>query len=147
MKDVVVLDIDGLILNTEYIFQELLDLGLKGDEKWEYFHKNCNSDKTELMPGALELLQIFYDAGISIVFSTARNEKCKEATEKKLHSYGINFIELYMRKDGDLRLSSEVKKEHLENIMKKYNVTLFIDDDLSNCEMAKNMGISTLRKV
>jgi len=147
MKDVIVLDIDGLILNTEYIFQELFDLGLKGDEKWEYFHKNCNSDKTELMPGALELLQVFYEAGINIIFSTARNEKCKEATERKLHSYGINFLELYMRRDGDLRPSAEVKKEHLEDIMKRYNVILFIDDDLSNCEMAKSMGIPALRKV
>ena len=52
-----------------------------------------------------------------------------------------------MRKDGDLRPSDRVKKEHLQDIMEHYDVTLFIDDDLSTCEMAKELGVLALRRV
>jgi hypothetical protein len=52
-----------------------------------------------------------------------------------------------MRRDNDFRPSHEVKKEHLEQIMQEYNIIAFIDDDLSNCQMAKELGIFTLRKV
>ena len=52
-----------------------------------------------------------------------------------------------MRKDGDYRPSAEVKRDHLKEIMKKYKVTLFIDDEIENCEMAKELGITALRRV
>ena len=43
----VVLDVDGVILYTSFIFEEILKLGLKGDKRWDYFHANCNSDKVK----------------------------------------------------------------------------------------------------
>lgn len=146
-KPVVVLDIDGVIFNTQYLLNEIYEKKLKGDERWEYFYTNCNSERTQLVKGAIELTQILFNAGITILFSTARNEKCREETINKLTRNGIVFHQIYMRKDGDLRDSSEVKREHLQEIMKEYDVTLFIDDDLSNCEMAKELGIQALRKV
>ncbi len=148
MLDVVVLDIDNTILDTEFLFREIHNLQLKGDEMWNYFCKNCNSEKVSLMPNAFELTRFITSfSNAYIVFSTARNEKCRQQTLEKLWSYGISFLELYMRPDGDLRPSAEIKREHLIDIMNKYIVNLFIDDDLSNCKMAKELGILALRKV
>ena len=59
----------------------------------------------------------------------------------------IIFDYLYMRTDGDYRPSQEIKKEHLQDIMKHHEVVAFIDDDLSNCEMAKELGMLALRRV
>ena len=148
MLEVIVCDIDGVILSTEYLLREIHELGLTGDKKWEHFYTNCNSDKTQLAEGALELIH-FIDKLPStlLILSTARNEKCRHETMSKLWSYGISFLELYMRPDGDLRPSAEIKREHLKEIMDKYKVSLFIDDDLSNCKMAKELGVLALRKV
>ena len=44
-------------------------------------------------------------------------------------------------------IASEVKREHLIEIMKEFDIIAFIDDDLQNCEMAKELGILSLRRV
>ena len=143
-----VLDLDGVIFNSEYLLTEIYNLGLTGNDIWEYFYKNCNSNKTHVLDTAWDLLQTLYDANLKIIFSTARNEKCREETNKKLWNvHGISYEKLYMRLDGDLRPSQEIKKEHLKEIMKNYNIVLFIDDDLSNCRMARDLGILALGKV
>ena len=146
-QPIVVCDIDGVIFSTEYLLKEIYTLGLKGDKKWEHFYTNCNSERTHLVEGALDLIKIFQNSGVSIIFSTARNEKCRQETINRLVKSGITFKDIFMRRDGDLRPSHEIKREHLEEIMQKGNIVLFIDDDLSNCEMAKSLGIQALRKV
>ena len=147
-EDVIVFDIDGVLLDTEYIFKEIFDLKLKGDAKWDYFLKYCNSDRTQPIKNTLDLwfcLSHRYKTFIS----TARNEKCKNETLLKLaqNCFFTTEDNLLMRKDGDYRPAIEVKKEHLIQIMKNFNIILFIDDDLANCEMAKGLGILALRKV
>ena len=53
-----------------------------------------------------------------------------------------------MRKDDDFRPAYEVKREHIEIIRRMgYDIIAFIDDDLQNCEMAKSLGILSLRRV
>jgi hypothetical protein len=52
-----------------------------------------------------------------------------------------------MRKEDDYRPSPEVKKDHLNKVLQKFDIIAFIDDDLANCQMAKEEGIFSLRKV
>lgn len=148
MRRAVVIDCDGVLLDTSHIFKELYELDLKGDAKWEYFHKRCNSEDVKLIPGIKDLFKTFYnDVPLAIIISTARNEKIRKETAAKLLENRILYDDLFMRKDGDYRPSPEVKRDHLKEIMKKYDVTLFIDDDIENCEMAKGLGITALRRV
>ena len=148
MRRAIVLDLDGVILSTSHVFKELYELDLKGDAKWGYFHEHCNSDEVELMPGIRKFFTTIYnDVPLAVIVSTARNEKVRETTISKLLKHGIIVDHLYMRKDGDYRPSPEVKKEHLQEIMNNYEVLAFIDDDITNCDMAKELGILTLRKV
>ena len=145
MKNAIVVDIDGVLLDTSNIFKELLELKLTGDSKWDYFYKYCNTEKIPFIEGTLNLLRSLH--GIHIFLSTARNERCRKETEQKLLESYVSYCKLLMRRDNDFRPSHEVKKEHLEQIMQEYNIIAFIDDDLSNCQMAKELGIFTLRKV
>lgn len=147
-EDAVVFDVDGVLLNTEYIFKEILDLKLKGDSKWEYFMKHCNSDRTKPFNDISDLWYCL-SSRYKVFISTARNEKCKEATLDKLWKHGFICHEdnLLMRKKDDYRQAVEIKKEHLFKILENYNVITFIDDDIANCRMAKELGVLTLRKV
>lgn len=148
MRRAIVLDMDGVLFDTSHIFKKLYELELKGDAKWDYFHQHCNDEEVKLMPGVKDFFKTLYnDVPLAIIVSTARNEKIKMDTMRKLLGNKVIFDHLYMRKDGDYRPSSEVKKEHLQEIMKDYEVTLFIDDDIENCEMAKELGILALRRV
>lgn len=144
----IVFDIDGVLLDTEYIFKEIFDLKLKGDAKWAYFMKFCNSERTQPTKSALELWYCL-SREYKIFISTARNENCKEATLHKLaeNCFFTTEDNLFMRKDKDYRPAVEIKKEHLIQIMKNFDIVAFIDDDVANCEMAKELGITAFRKV
>ena len=141
----IILDIDGVILDTEFILSEIHEKGLKGDEMWDYFHTNCNSDRVQLMPRIWEFIWAVDE--FTIIISTARSEKVRSQTALKLTKHRISFDKLYMRNIDDLSPASCVKREHLEEIMKNYDIIAFIDDDLTNCQMAKSLGILALRVV
>lgn len=142
----IVLDIDGVILDSAIILKEIYNLELRGDEMWSYFHENCNSSRVTFIKSIFPFLNSF-KASIYVILSTARNEKCRKGTEERLHNEGFPYDLLYMRKDGDYRPSDEVKKDHLKTISQKFEIVAFIDDDLSNCQMAEREGIFALRKV
>lgn len=148
-RKAIVIDIDNCVLNSQFILDEIHKLGLKGEDKWDYFYKHCNSDRVK----AIKTTKNFYTIiryGINdlcCIISTARNERCSDETLKKLAREKIIFDRSYWRKDGDLRPASEVKREHLLQIMEEFDVIAFIDDDLQNCEMARNLGILALRRV
>lgn len=142
----VVLDVDGVILDSTIILKEMYNLGLRGDEMWSYFQKNCNSSRVPFIKKVYPLIENFKD-NIHIILSTARNDKCRKSTEERLYNEGFPYTYLYMRKDGDYRPSAEIKREHLKDISQKFDIIAFIDDDLSNCQMAEEEGIFALRKV
>ena len=145
-RKAVVLDIDGVILKSSIIFKEIYDLQLRSDAMWDYFHKHCNSSRVVVLENIRPFIQSL-GKDVIIIISTARNEKCKEATEKRLHEEGFYYEALYMRGKDDYRLSHEVKKDHLQEISKNYDIIAFVDDELLNCQMAEKEGILALRRV
>lgn len=151
MKNCIVLDVDGVILNTAFLFKEIFDLGLKGDKMWDYFHENCNSDKVKLIPEFEEfytlLLSTKFQLNTDFILLTSRNEKVRKETEDKLKLEGIIFDKLIMRPEKDYREASVLKKEALQELSKEYDILMYVDDDLKNCEAAKELGIYSLRKV
>ena len=165
-RKAIVCDIDNTLLDSEHILQEAEALDLYGDLKWDYFYNHCNDvgviEETKKLLDTIDSGYYVAKENIIdgfdsytycdrqkyvIIISTARNEKCRTATEDKLFDEHIWFDKMYMRKDGDFRPANEVKREHLIEIMKGFDVIAFIDDDLQNCEMARDLGILALRRV
>jgi len=140
----IVMDIDGVILNTQPLMQEILDRGFTGETKWVHFYKNCN--RVNLINGVWELINSFEDF-VCLVLCTARNEENYEETADKMEKEGIYFDDLYMRGKDDYRQDVEVKRDLLKQIQEKYDIVAFIDDKVTNCEMAKELGILSLRVV
>lgn len=162
-RKAIVCDVDGVILQTDFILQEIFELGLKGEEKWDYFYENCNSNRVEVIEETKKYIDSFIHAtyeveeenkptaitidSVTLIVSTARNEKCRIETGEKLYRCGIEPYRIYMRARDDLRSACEVKRDHLLKIMEEFDIVAFIDDDLDNCEIAKELGILALRRV
>lgn len=142
----IVLDVDGVCLDSECIMRETFEQGLKGDAKWDYFYQHCNSDRVKLTPNIIPFIRSFPDNVVTII-STARSERCRRGTARKLWQYKIGFEEMYMRALDDYRPAEEVKCEHLQEIIENYDVICFVDDSLENCEVAKELGVLALRCV
>jgi len=162
----IVIDIDGCLLDTDFILREIFEYKLKGEAKWDYFYDNCNSNRVEVITETKRFLDTI-DSGYYVtkeniidgfdsytlcdrqkyvmIISTARNEKCREATEDRLFDEHIGYDKMYMRADNDSRPAYMVKKDHLIEIMEDYDIVAFIDDDIDNCEMAKELGILALK--
>ena len=145
-EQAVVLDVDGVILDSFKVFEELFKRKLKGDEKWEYFRENCNGSNVTFIKNSLKFIQVL-NKEIKIILLTARNEKCREATEARLRAEKFIYHELYMRPENNYEESHVLKNKILFELMSIYDIVAFIDDDLSNCEAAKDLGILALRKV
>ena len=149
-EQVIVWDIDGCLLNVEPIFRDIYELGIKGsNNRWRYFYNNCNSDKVKANDGVRTLfhsLRYSYKSVNSIIL-TARSEKYREQTLSKLADENILCDRLYMRKLDDFRPAYEVKRDYLVELMKKFDIIAFIDDEIKNCQMAKELGIVSLRVV
>lgn len=145
-KKAIVCDIDGVVLKSDFLLKEIYEKKLKGDEKWEYFDRECNSDRVKLIPSIKPFLNSFED-NVHIIISTARNERCRKGTSNKLWRHRICFDEMYMRAIDDYRDATEVKRDHFKKILEEYEVICFVDDSLENCEVAKEFGILALRCV
>ena len=162
-RKAIVCDVDGVLLQTDFILQEIFELGLKGDEKWDYFYEHCNSNRVTVIPETKRYIDSFINAtyevveenepnvitidSVTLIVSTARNERCRIETDEKLYHCGIEPYRIYMRACDDLRSACKVKREHLLKIMEEYDIVAFIDDDLENCEIAKSLEILSLRRV
>lgn len=79
---------------------------------------------------------------VSIIITSGRNDKFKQVTEKWLHGNTVFPDLLFMRKDGDTRKDSIIKKEMYENNIKgKYNVLFVLDDRNQVVDMWRSLGL------
>lgn len=83
-----------------------------------------------------------YKDKIKIILLSGRDEVCRKETEIWLEKHAVNYQELYMRKMGDNRDDTVVKKELFnEHIRDKYMPIFVIDDRKKVVEMWIEMGL------
>lgn len=83
------------------------------------------------------VLNALLNYGLKIVFVSGRTDGCQEDTLTWLQQRMIKpSVELYMRKKGDQRKDSIVKKEIYDTyILPKYNIMGVFDDRMQVCRM------------
>ena len=133
----IVIDIDGVILDSSKVLKE-------SNDDWNYFDRNCNGDDVELIGNIKPFLKAL-SKDIRVVISTARTEKIRPQTARKLWKYRVVFDDMYMRRIYDFRKDYEVKKDQIKAIMQKYDIVAFIDDTEKNCNIAKEFGLLSLK--
>ena len=89
---------------------------------------------------------ILQTSGKAIVFVSGREDKYKPQTLAWLEKHGIKFESLYMRKSGDMRKDSIVKKEIYDQfILDKYNVAFVLDDRDQVVRVWRDLGLTCLQ--
>jgi len=77
-----------------------------------------------------------------VFFMSGRSDKYREQTERWLANNAIMFGPVYMRKEGDVRKDSIVKKELFDaHIRGKYNVSFVMDDRQQVVDMWREIGL------
>lgn len=103
----------------------------------------------------IETLKLFDDAGYTIIFCSGREDKFKEPTERFIsqhftsnkQDYAEKPFErsyyLYMRKTGDQRKDSIIKREIFEaHILNKFNILFVLDDRNQVVEGWREIGLT-----
>ena len=80
-----------------------------------------------------------------IILATGRDTSQEEVTKQWLLDHEINVSEFYFRTEGDYRKGVEVKREQIEDIMKKYNILAIFEDCEPIVQMYRDMGLTVLQ--
>lgn len=84
--------------------------------------------------------------GLPIVIVSGRTDDCREATMQWLAKNNIPYDDIHMRKSGDARKDSIIKKEIYENELKdRYNILAVFDDRNQVVDMWRSLGLTVLQ--
>ena len=151
LKKAIICDIDGVLLETKHIFEEIEKANLTGASKWDYFNRRANDYDVEVDSRVIELLETFANQGFRIIFLTARSIEIEKQTRAKIELAIARFSEsifdflLIMRPSRNIDSADKVKETWLHLLREKYDVMFAIDDDKANCDMFKSNNILTLQ--
>lgn len=119
MKKACIIDIDGTLAH-------------KGDRHpFDY----STVDRDTLNVPVAETVKALKKFGYQILIFSGREDSCFEMTLKWLKKYDIPVDLLLLRKTGDRRKDSTVKRELYEGIKDKYDIHFAIDDRDQMVEM------------
>lgn len=138
--DAVIYDMDGTLCDVRSIRHYVI--GKK--RNFKKFHTesvNC--------PGNMDVVEAAkrdHKNGLAVLIVTARSDEFGTHTAYWLDGQGVEFDKMYMRKAGDYRQDSTVKREILDQIKRDgYNVIRAYDDNPSIWEVWEQNGIETIR--
>ena len=127
LPDAIICDLDGT-------------LALIGDRS-PYDGASCEKDLVNE-----PVRSILQASGKAIIFVSGREDKSKPQTLAWLEKHGICFDALHMRKSGDMRKDSIVKREiYDEFILDKYNVAFVLDDRDQVVKVWRDLGLTCLQ--
>jgi len=123
-------------------------------------HKNIRGphdlDKVDLdipRQNIIDLVKMYHDSDnpyYEIIICSGREDHCREKTVQWLNKYlGFSDYKLFMRKSGDMRKDSIIKKEiYLESIIPFYNIKLVVDDRTQIIRMLRDeLGLDCVCQV
>lgn len=147
----IICDIDGVLLDTEHIFDRITQTGLADDNAWEFFNRHANDHDVMADSRVIEILETFVLRGFKVIFMTARSSAIWKQTWAKIEMSIAQYaqfcfgFELAMRDESDKRPSDVVKEDLLKKAQEFNSVLFAIDDDPKNCEMFARNNILTLK--
>ncbi len=143
-NDCVLVDIDGTLADCEHR-RHFLD----GEAKdWKSFLSPEMAALDTLHEPVAKVITALAQASYPIIYVSARHSGLRKVTEKWLKENHLWFEPrlLYLRKEGDMRADTIVKRELLVRIRAKgYNPILSFDDRNSVVAMWRDEGITCLQ--
>lgn len=147
----IICDIDGVLLDTQHIFERIENAQLTGRDKWDFFNRHANEHDVVADSRVVEILETFSEKGFRIIFLTARMNEIESQTKAKIdmaigqYANRIFPYLLIMRPTKNFDSSENVKERWVEILRENYHIFCAIDDDPKNCEMFAKNKILTLQ--
>jgi predicted kinase len=92
------------------------------------------------------IARILKASGLPIIIVSGRTDDCFKETTEWLINNNIPFDDLFMRKAGDTREDSIIKKEIFDNHLKnRYNILAVFDDRNRVVSMWRSLGLTCLQ--
>jgi hypothetical protein len=137
-EEIVIFDIDGTLADVS----ERLHHVKKKPKNWNAFFQGMAQDKA--IHSMVRLCNVLYASGIKILLCSGRNEEHRPQTVQWLAQQEVNYHELILRCDGDMRNDTVVKREMLAGIDR--SKILFVVEDRSRVvEMWRSEGLVCLQ--
>lgn len=140
VNKVVIFDLDGTLANIEHRLKYL-------DERpknWKAFEESCHLDKPK--EDIIALAKTFARDNWTIIICSGRSDKVIKQTKKWLADNEIYYSALLMRKEGDYRHDTVIKKEMLDYIIQTWRrPDLVVDDRMSVVNMWREQGLTCLQ--
>lgn len=93
-----------------------------------------------------DIVRRYCKAGIEVIIVSGRKDECKSHTVRWLNDNKIPFSRLFMRRSGDEREDSVVKKEIYELYIKSTHKVFFVLDDRERVvRMWRSLGLKVLQ--
>ncbi len=129
LPDAIIVDVDGT-------------LAIMGDRS-PYDVSRCDLD----LPNKPVLETVLkWQSSTNIIILSGRTDDGQEKTEKWLHQYGVKYEHIYMRRTGDMRKDSTVKKEiYYSFIRDRYNISFILDDRQQVVDMWRSLGLTVFQ--
>ena len=155
------IDLDGVIFDSEKefrVYSELYDMidlkqnsktdnrKLKFQDRFQWTQKETEDflkkyhkqiiEESNFMPGVKRILKLLKEEGNSLILITARggiNKDMIKITEERLKESGMDIFDKYYW-----------ATENKEEVCKKENIEIMIDDFCKNCESIANSKIKTI---
>ena len=137
-EEIVIFDIDGALADVS----ERIHHVKKKPKNWDAFFQGMAQDKA--IQSMVRLCNLLHDSEIRILLCSGRSEEHRPQTVQWLADKGVNYHELLLRRDGDRRSDSVVKREMLAGIDRSQ--ILFVVEDRSRVvEMWRSEGLVCLQ--
>ena len=155
------IDLDGVVFDSEKelrVYSELYDMidlkqnsktdnrELKFQDRFQWTEKETEDflkkyhkqiiEESNFMPGVKRILKLLKEEGNSLILITARggiNKDMIKITEERLKESGMDIFDKYYW-----------ATENKEEVCKKENIEIMIDDFCKNCESIANSKIKTI---
>lgn len=148
----IVVDIDGVLLDVSLLYKEIENLGLEGQDKWNFFHENANNPKYAVkVDKFFNLVNMYVQAGYKIIVLTSRRDLIGKSTLHYLLNGDVkldNLTEMVLRPANKEGTPSYLyKKEEIQKLHKRYDIELILDDEYANCAIFRQLGFTVLRVI
>lgn len=135
----IIVDLDGTLASSDWRVHHL-----EGHRKdWDAFFAGMDRDTP--VPWVGELLRADH-GDVTRLVVTGRPADYREVCELWLDEHDLPYDELHMRREGDRRPDTVVKRStYHRHIEPRYDVTLVVDDRPKVVEMWRSLGLHVIR--
>ena len=136
--EIAIFDIDGTLADISHRRHHVE----KKPKDWKAFFRGMSQDK--VIHSIARLCNILYASGLKILLCSGRSEEHRAETIQWLAENGVNYHELILRRDGDRRTDTIVKREMLAGLDRS-KILFVVEDRNGVVEMWRSEGLVCLQ--